>query len=69
MSDDRLTRLEELLAHQQRTVDELNAVVTTLRADLDDLRADHVRLAQTVRRLVEAYEGAEDTPGERPPHY
>lgn len=67
--NDRITNLEELLAHQQRLLDDLNAVVTMQRDEIDALSADHARLRVTVQRLVQHHEGAEDQPDERPPHY
>lgn len=69
MAEDRLTNLEELLAHQQRLLDQLNAMVTDLRSECDTLAADQAKLKQTVARLVQFHEGAEDRPDEKPPHY
>ncbi|MEM6798652.1 MAG: SlyX family protein [Planctomycetota bacterium] len=69
MADDRLTQLEELLAHQQRLLDELNGVLTELRTDVDALTREQAKLRATVARLVQLHDGADDTPGEKPPHY
>lgn len=66
---DRLTQLEELLAHQQRLLEQLNGTVTEQRLEMDTLQSDQRKLKETVARLMEYHEGAEDTPGERPPHY
>lgn len=66
---DRLTKLEELLAHQQRLLDQLNAGVTELRDDADRLLAGQAKLKATVGRLVEFYEAAEGAADEKPPHY
>lgn len=75
-ADERLTRLEaravsleELLAHQQRLLEQLNAGVTQLREDVDRLQAGQAKLKQTVGRLVEFYESAEGSADEKPPHY
>lgn len=67
--NDRQTHLEELLAHQQRTLDELNSVITGMRDELDAVTTEHAKLKNTVARLVEHYEGADGAPDERPPHY
>ena len=66
---DRQTQLEELVAHQQRLLDELNAIVTDLRGEIDRLTLEQMRLNTTVARLVEYHEGAETSPDEKPPHY
>ncbi|MEM8865523.1 MAG: SlyX family protein [Planctomycetota bacterium] len=67
--ESRLTQLEELLAHQQRLLDELNEVITTQRREIDWLLADREKLKATVTRLVQLQESAEQLPDERPPHY
>ena len=69
MDADKATKLEELLAHQQRLLDELNAELTALRGEFDALAKEHTRLKATTAKLVEFQEGAEDRPGEKPPHY
>jgi uncharacterized coiled-coil protein SlyX len=66
---ERHTRLEELLAHQQRMLDDLNEVVTVLRGELDLVTGEQVKLTRTVARLLEFYEGADGGADERPPHY
>ncbi len=66
---ERQTRLEELLAHQQQMLDDLNAVVTGLRSEMDRATIEQIKLKRTVARLVEFYEGAEGGADERPPHY
>lgn len=66
---DRVTQLEELLARQQRMLDELNDVVIDLRSELDRTTAEQTRLKRTVQRLVEHYESADGAPDEKPPHY
>lgn len=69
MNPDRTTQFEEIVAYQQRLLDELNEVMTTLRTEVDHLAAEQARLKSTVNRLVEFHESAEDTPNEPPPHY
>lgn len=66
---DRQTQLEELLAHQQRMLDDLNASLTEMRDELDNVTREHVGLKNTIARLLEFHEGAEDGVDERPPHY
>lgn len=70
MPSDRQTQLEELLAHQQHLIDELNGVVTEQRLEMDSLQRRLKSLEsklQTVAERVEA--GGEDLPHEKPPHY
>ena len=64
-----MQQIEEHLAHLNRTVEELNAIVTTQQKDID-------RLTRHVRMLMEreAQREAEGSGGvvlgdERPPHY
>ena len=64
-----VVRVEELLTHQQHLLQELDGVVTDCRNDLDTNNPRIKALEETVRRLVELQEAAEDLPGERPPHY
>ncbi|TWT74423.1 hypothetical protein Pla123a_32460 [Posidoniimonas polymericola] len=66
---ERQTKLEELLAHQQQMLDDLNSVVTGLRRELDMANLEQVKLKRTVARLVEYYESAEGAADEKPPHY
>ena len=70
MSDqDRLTRLEEHLAHQNTLVEELNEVVTEQRAEIDLLNR---RVAMLMQRAAE--QEADNLSGgpladQRPPHW
>lgn len=66
---DKQTELEVLIAHQQRLLDELNAVVTDQQHQIDQLTRDHLRMKRTIDRLVQFYEGADTSVDERPPHY
>ena len=67
--EDDLIRLEEVLTHQQQLVQDLNEAVTAIRQDSDASGPKLFAIEQTVRRLVELQQGAEDLPDERPPHY
>lgn len=67
--NERLTTIEETVAHQQRLLDELNGVVTAQRNEIDALVAGQLRLRQTVARMTQHFDGAEDLPDEKPPHY
>lgn len=67
--NEQLTRVEELLAHQQRLLEQLNGVVTEQRREIDLLLASQARLEHTVKRLAQFQEGAEGLPDEKPPHY
>ena len=70
MSDqDRLTRLEEHLAHQNTLVEELNEVVTEQRVEIDLLNR---RVAMLLQRAAE--QEADNLSGapladQRPPHW
>lgn len=70
MSDERQTRLEELLAHQQHTIDLLNAEVVDQRKVISQLSNTLLRLEKRFRALSEFVErSGEDLPHEKPPHY
>lgn len=69
MTEDRITALEEALAHQSRVADDLSAVV----ADQADRIATLERRVQSLRsRAAEAdatKDGGAYFADERPPHY
>jgi SlyX protein len=67
MSEDRLTVLEELTAHQSKTIDELSEQVTEQWKVID-------RMKRMLERLGERLETMESGSGEappvtKPPHY
>ena len=70
MSDqDRLTRLEEHLAHQNSVVEDLNEVVTELRSEIDLLNR---RVATLMQRAAEQEaDNLSSAPlaDQRPPHW
>lgn len=62
--NERLAAIEEALAHQSRTVDELNDVVREQWREIQRLRREIERLEAAVERAAE--DGGKDPP---PPHY
>lgn len=69
MTEDRITRLEEALAHQSTVVEELNEVVTGQAAEIDQLNR---RVAKLMQRAAE--QEADSLSGapladQRPPHW
>jgi uncharacterized coiled-coil protein SlyX len=64
-ADARLLTLEEKVAYQDKTILELNEVVTALNRQAADLKA---RLEQ-IERLVGAELSRREMPNEKPPHY
>jgi SlyX protein len=67
MSEDRLTALEELTAHQAKTIDELSDQVNAQWKTIEQMR-------RVLERLSERLLGLEETTGEavpvtKPPHY
>jgi len=69
MNEDRITRLEEALAHQSALVEELNDVVTRQAAEIDLLNR---RVSMLMQRAAE--QEADNLSGapladQRPPHW
>jgi len=69
MNEDRITRLEEALAHQSALVEELNEVVTGQATEIDQLNR---RVSMLMQRAAE--QEADNLSGapladQRPPHW
>jgi len=64
-ADARLLTLEEKVAYQDKTILELNEVVTVLNRQASDLKS---RLEQ-IERLMGAELSRREMPNEKPPHY
>ena len=63
----RITRLEELVAHQARTIDELSAELASQWTTIDQLQK---RLEHLVDRFVSLEQASFDAPAiTKPPHY
>ena len=67
--DARITKLEELLTHLQRTVDELNEAVLQVQKRLDVVAGEAARLGREVLQLSDVREEVRSPAEERPPHY
>ncbi|QDU90307.1 hypothetical protein Pla175_37100 [Pirellulimonas nuda] len=66
---DQLTRLEELLAHQQQLLDQLNSAVVEQGGEIDRLRRELEALRTLAGRLAERVDAGQTLPHEKPPHY
>ena len=66
MSDDRLTALEELTAHQSKTIDELSEQLTEQWKVIDRMKRMLERLGE---RLENLDAGTGEVPVTKPPHY
>ncbi len=67
---DRQIAIEELLAHQQQLIDELNGVVTEQRLEMDSLILKVSRLENRLSGLAQSTAlASDDLPHEKPPHY
>ena len=64
-ADARLLTLEEKVAYQDKTILELNEVVTALNRQVTELKS---RLEQ-IERLVGGELSRREMPNEKPPHY
>ncbi len=64
----RIDGLEVRIAHQDRTIEELNAVITAQWGRIDDLSSRVAALAEHLRE-VEANGAAPAAPEPPPPHY
>lgn len=66
---ERLTRLEELYMHLQRTMQELDGVAVASQKRLDALEGGLSRLARRLDVAIESLGSEERGEQERPPHY
>ena len=77
MTDDRIEKLEMLVAHQDRQIQDLSDVLAAQRREIDILQ---VRLDRTQKKLVDLEQGgaagnmeslspAEQAARDKPPHY
>lgn len=67
MSDDWQIDMESRLAHQENTVDQLNAVLTAQQLEIEELRRTCTFLFEKLNELEELQQqGTETKP---PPHY
>jgi SlyX protein len=64
----RIDGLEIRIAHQDHTIEELNATITDQWKQIEDLTYRLTRLAEQVRE-VESSAGVSDGPEPLPPHY
>ncbi|HTJ64932.1 MAG TPA: SlyX family protein [Alphaproteobacteria bacterium] len=64
----RLDELEVRFAHQEQTIDDLNAAITAQWKQIDELIEKVTRLTQQVRGM-ENVAGAPNVPEPPPPHY
>lgn len=65
--DERIARLEEHIAHQTRTIEELSAEMEKQWSVVDRLERKQEKLIERLLALEEST--AEETPVARPPHY
>ena len=64
----RMDSMEIRIAHQDQTIDDLNATITDQWKQIEDLTYRLTRLGEQVRE-VEAGTGVTDAPEPPPPHY
>lgn len=65
---ERVQRLEELVAHQEHTISQLNELVVELRADCEKLVKQFLASVDRLEADIESRLGGID-PDEKPPHY
>lgn len=66
---DRISDLEFVVTHLQRTVSDLDEVVRRLSSELEISRRDSQRLQKHLQRLEASLESDTSPADERPPHY
>ncbi len=65
----RLVRLEEMAAHQEQFLGQLNESLTQFRDQYDRLEKKLEQASSQVQWLMENSNPGEDLPHEKPPHY
>ncbi len=65
----RIVQLEEVISHQENTVQKLNESVIDLRTELDRLETRFTQQEGRIRSLAEHHEASSDPLDEKPPHY
>ena len=66
-AQNRVAKLEELLMHQQHTIEQLNEIVIQLRGDLEKLQQKIDKQELTINEMETRF--GDDLPHEKPPHY
>ena len=64
----RVVRLEELVSHQQHTLEQLDAVAMGLQQQLDQRSREQKTELERLRYQI-ANRAGDDLPHEKPPHY
>lgn len=67
--EDRLERLEALVAMQDRTIEELDGVVADQQRQIDELERKLMLLGEKVKRNTDSQDDQEPGPEPPPPHY
>ena len=68
--ENRLQRVEEQLAHEQRQVELLNSVITQLHLDFKQFETSNNKRFERLTEMIESdANGAMPDPNEKPPHY
>jgi uncharacterized coiled-coil protein SlyX len=65
----RVTGLEELVTHFERSVGELDEVLRQVQVRMDTLETRFRRLTSSIEKLAEGAVGDPSAEDERPPHY
>jgi uncharacterized coiled-coil protein SlyX len=66
--EDRLTRIEELVSHQDYQVQQLNDAVLRMQTDFDGVKATLQEQIEKLESRVDERALTQD-PNEKPPHY
>lgn len=69
VTDERIDKIEENLAFQDRGLSELNTVVFEQQKQIDSLTATCAALTGKLSDMQESLGGAASSDKERPPHY